>query len=257
MQLASWNVNSIKKRLGLVQCLLKKSNLDVLLLQELKCTTDSFPFLEIESMGYNVRVHGEKSYNGVACISKHAIEDVRTSLIFGDTQARYMECLVIKNEKAFRIINVYVPNGGSIDSKNSLYKIKFFDALQERVHDAMEYDEPLIVAGDYNVALYDIDVYSPARLTDSVCFHISMRRKARELFGLGMRDAFRLLHANERTFSWWDYRASAWRSNRGMRIDNILLSPLAVDMLDKAYIETFWRNESEPSDHVPIFCKLH
>lgn len=257
MQIISWNINSIKKRLGLVLSMIHQKNPDVLLLQETKCIPENFPFFEIEALGYNVKVIGEKSYNGMAILSKYPIEDVNCSLMPKDNQTRYIECSIIFPEHAFKIINVYVPNGGELDSENFQYKLRFLDALCERIELLLQNSDPLVVAGDYNVAINDIDVYSPKHFQESVCFHSSVKEKMHNILNLGMKDSFRLLYLNEQAFSWWDYRNKSWEYNRGMRIDNILVSPLAVDLLSNVTIDKSWRGMPEPSDHVPVLCEFH
>ena len=208
LKIATWNVNSVKTRLEhLLSYLNSEESPDILLLQELKCQTEAFPYLEIEDAGYNVAVHGQKTYNGVAILAKHPIDDITTSLPGDDSdeQARYIESLVTVKDKVLRVASVYVPNGSSPDSDKFQYKLKFFDRLYEHSKKLLTYDEILIIGGDYNVAPSAIDVYDPVTLDGSTCYHIEERKKFRALEGLGLTDIYRLTNDNKEQFSWWDY----------------------------------------------------
>lgn len=260
VKIATWNVNSVKSRLShLVEYLRSDEAPDVLLLQELKCMTEAFPYMEVEDTGYNVAVHGQKTYNGVAIISKHPIEDVIKKLPGDDSdqQARYIEAVISLDNSAIRVASIYVPNGQSPDSDKFQYKMKFFDRLYAHTQELLKYDEALVLGGDYNVAPSPIDVYDAKALDGTTCFHIDERNKFRSLIGLGLTDAYRAVNDNKQQFSWWDYRGGSWQNNKGMRIDHLLLSPEAADLMTMSNVFTELRNKEKPSDHTPVWCELN
>ena len=259
VKIATWNVNSVKSRLShLVDYLRSDDAPDVLLLQELKCMTEAFPYMEVEDTGYNVAVHGQKTYNGVAIISKYPIEDVLKGLPGDDLdeQARYIEAVISLDNSAIRVASIYVPNGQSPDSDKFQYKMKFFDRLYNHTQNLLKHDEALILGGDYNVAPSPIDVFDPSRLEGTVCFHADERKKLRALTGLGLTDAYRAVNDNKQQFSWWDYRGGSWQNNKGMRIDHLLLSPEAADLMTDSDVFTPLRDKEKPSDHTPVWCQL-
>jgi len=255
MKIVTWNVNSVKSRLEHLQKYLREFSPDIVLLQELKCVTESFPYIEIEELGYNVVAHGQKTYNGVAILSKHRIEDVKTGLDgFGidgttaDEQSRYIEAVT----GGFRVASVYVPNGQAVDSDKFPYKLNFFDRLRTHISGLLEYNEKVVIGGDYNVAPKAIDVYDPKSLAGTVCFHPLEQEKWRSLEFAGYTDAFRAKNPDRQQFSWWDYRAGAWEHGKGMRIDHLLLSPQAADCLVSCETEDTPRRWEKPSDHAPV-----
>lgn len=258
LKIATWNVNSVKTRIGhLVEYLRSENAPDVLLLQELKCMTEAFPYMEVEDAGYNTAVHGQKTYNGVAILSKLPIEDVILGLPEApDDAARYIEGVVSTKEGAVRVASVYVPNGQEPGSEKFQYKMKFFDALYNHIAKTLEYNEKFVIGGDYNVAPEAVDVFDPKSLEGTTCFHIDERRKFRQLLGLGLTDAFRATNDNRQQFSWWDYRQGAWEHNKGMRIDHLLLSPEAADSLAACDVDTSLRGKEKPSDHTPVWCDV-
>jgi exodeoxyribonuclease-3 len=259
MKIATWNVNSIKSRLEhLLEYLRSDEAPDILLLQELKCQTESFPYMEVEDAGYNVAVHGQKTYNGVAILSKFPIDEVVKELpgASEDDHARYIEAVISLKNSAIRVASIYVPNGQSPDSDKFQYKLKFFDRLYAHIEGLLKYDEALILGGDYNVAPAPIDVFDPAGMDGTTCFHIDERKKFRNLIGLGLIDAYRASNDNKQQFSWWDYRAGAWQKNMGMRIDHLLLSPEAADLLQESDVYMPLRAKERASDHTPVWCNL-
>lgn len=256
---ATWNVNSVRSRLlHLLEWLRSDSAPDVLLLQELKTIDENFPAMEIEELGYNLALHGQKTYNGVAILSKYPLSEIKRGLPGNeaDEQARYIEALVEANGEVVRIASVYVPNGQSVDSDKFTYKMGFFDHLEARLKCLLAQDEPLVIGGDYNVAPYPLDVYDPKRLDGTVCYHPREREKLRRLFNLGLYDAFRTLHPQRQQFSWWDYRANALKLNHGLRIDHLLLSAQAIDRLQTCETIIWLRDKEQASDHAPVSCTL-
>lgn len=259
MKIVTWNVNSLRPRLLHLLAFLRDAAPDVVLLQETKCTDDQFPRMEIEDLGYNIAIHGQKTYNGVAILSKFPLEDIITRLPGDDAddQARYIEAVAsLQNGKAVRVASVYVPNGQSVDSEKFPYKFTFLNRLHAHFSALLQHREIFVAGGDYNVAPQPIDVYDPKSLDGTVCYHPTEREKFRAILNLGYYDAFRTQHPDEQHFSWWDYRESARPMNKGFRIDHLLLSPHAVDILQDCSIEDHWRDLEKPSDHAPVMVKL-
>lgn len=258
MRVASWNVNSVRQRAGHLVSWLSEHKPDVMLLQETKCENHSFPALEIEDLGYNLALAGQKTFNGVAILSKHPLEDVVTCLPGWEKrqESRYIEAVVTSGSRAVRVASVYVPNGQEPGSGKFAEKLEFLRLFGERVKRLAGYGEIQVFGGDYNVAPEPDDVFDPKGLSGTICFHPDERRAFRGLINLGLTDAFRAFHPHERKFSWWDYRGGAWAYGKGMRIDHILLSPLAADRLSACDIDQSTRALDSPSDHAIIWCKL-
>jgi exodeoxyribonuclease-3 len=259
--IATWNVNSIRTRLHQLLPWLESARPDIVLLQELKCVNEAFPALEIETLGYNIGVHGQKTYNGVAILSKFPLEDIERRLPTLHTedaeQARYIEALATTPIGVFRVASVYVPNGQEIGSDKFSYKLRFLEALEQHINTLKTYGEPLVIGGDYNVAPQDADVFDPKSLNGSVCFHPEERKRLRRVLHAGMLDAYRLVH-NENDgacpYTWWDYRAGGFEQNKGMRIDHLLLSAQAADKMKNCTIQRELRGQERPSDHVPVMA---
>lgn len=274
IKIASFNVNSIKARLPNFLAWLKVSNPDIVLLQELKCVEENFPFSEISDAGYNSAIAGQKSYNGVAILSKFRIEDVVKNLptLNGevDEQARYIEAIISARGQAIRVASVYVPNGGGEiaagetleNSTKFRYKLDFFERLKARFSSLIEFDEVQIFGGDFNVAVEEIDVFDAKSLEGTVCFHPLERQKFRSILNLGLADSYRamsgvVVNSNSAEFTWWDYRAGAWQHNKGLRIDYLLTSPRASDKIISATIEDKGvRDQEKASDHCPICVEI-
>lgn len=259
IKIATWNVNSVRSRLAhLIDYLRSDKAPDILLLQEIKCVTEKFPYLEIEDLGYNVVAQGQKTYNGVAIISKYPIEDVVNKLPAEDSdeQARYIEALISTGSTPLRVASVYVPNGNMVGSEKFQYKMRFLDRLYNHAKELLSYNEALIIAGDYNIAPEAIDVHDPEKLEGTICYHIDERKKFRELESLGLTDIYRLLHPNKTQYSWWDYRAGAWSQNKGYRIDHLMLSPEALDICKDSDVDLEPRDKEKPSDHTPVWCEV-
>ena len=269
VKIASFNVNSVRARLPRLLEWLKNSNPDVVLLQELKCLEKDFPFEALFDAGYNAAVYGQKTYNGVAILSKTKIEDVVKGLPMldaeDDEQARYIEAVIPIHKSAIRVASIYAPNGGgdlALDealenSKKFLYKLKFFDRLKAHFTKLQDYEEMQIFGGDYNVAAENIDVFDPKSLEGTVCFHPLERQKFRSLLNLDLTDSYRAHNQQNQAFSWWDYRGGSWQHNKGMRIDYLLASPLAADKISSAAIEDRGVRDCEKaSDHCPVVVTL-
>lgn len=258
MKIATFNVNSIKARVDTVLTWFKQAQPDVACLQEIKCENNAFPRLEFEALGYNCEVHGQKSYNGVALISKHRIEDLRTGLPGdgGDDHARYIEGVVATKTGAVRVASLYVPNGNPPDTEKYPYKLKWLDRLIAHTKDLLAYEVPLVLGGDYNIIPEPEDVYEPQTWVNDALFKLETRRKLRQMLNLGLTDAFRACNAQPNQYSFWDYQAGAWQKDRGLRIDHLLLSPQAADRLQSCVIDKKVRGWEKPSDHVPVWIEL-
>lgn len=258
VSIATFNVNSIKARLPNVLAWLDAAKPDIALLQELKCVDEAFPAMEIEERGYNLALHGQKTYNGVAILSKFPLEDVTRGLGGDDSdiQARYIEAVVSVPGSAIRVASAYVPNGQDVASDKFPYKLKFLERLRAHWQERLSYHEVAVLGGDFNVAPAPIDVFDAKVLEGTVCYHPAERERLRALFHLGFYDAFRLLHPQEQQFSWWDYRGDGYERGLGLRIDHLLLSPMAADRLKNCIIDEAPRREEKPSDHAPVIATL-
>lgn len=255
VKLVTWNVNSIKARLPNVLEYLRESRPDIVLLQELKAAEEAFPHLEIGDLGYNAAVLGQKTYNGVAILSKFPIADVRRDLPGDDADdhARYIEA----ETAGIRVASLYLPNGNPIDTPKFTYKLAWMKRLAIHARAMLDAEESFVLGGDFNVCPTDLDVLNPAAAAmDAVCRPES-RAGWRELEYLGLTDAFRALHPDEsRAYSYWSYQAGAFRKGDGMRIDHFLLSPALADRLVACDIDKKPRTQDKASDHTPVWVEL-
>ncbi len=259
--IATWNVNSIKSRLAHLLDWLRADKPDIVLLQELKCINENFPAMELEDLGYNLAVHGEKTYNGVAILSKFPLSDITKGLAGDDTdtQSRYIEAVASVHDKAIRVASVYVPNGQTTDSDKYQYKLRFLKRFKDHCQILLGYEEMLVIGGDYNIAPTDADVHDPKAWQGSVLTHDEVRAAWRKLEYLGMYNAFKLTsHQPPATsnYSWWDYRAGAFERDDGLLIDHLLLSPQAADKVQSSHINKQLRTLEKPSDHTPVMVTL-
>ena len=251
--LVCWNLNSISPRLDHLKRVIKQHDPKILLLQETKCADSKFPYEELEDLGYNVEVFGQKAYNGVAILSKYPMED--TSMGSEEMEARYIETTVVIDSVCYRIISVYVPNGADVDSDKFQYKLRFLQDLCKRLACVKMTEKNVIIGGDFNIAPEEIDVYDPEQRAGKILFHIDERRYFHKILNLGYIDSFREFNPDVQQFSWWDYRGSSWQHNKGMRIDHILVSPAVADRITESGILTEPRGWERPSDHTPIFIR--
>jgi exodeoxyribonuclease III len=258
MRIATWNVNSIKQRLGHLATFVKSAEPDVLCLQELKCVDEAFPRSEVEGLGYHVVTHGQKAYNGVAILSKRPLEDVRRGLPGDDTdeQARYLEGVISTGSGAVRVASIYLPNGNPLGTPKFDYKLAWLDRLAAHARGLLRLEEPLVLCGDYNVIPTSKDAADPAAWTNDALFQPESRARFRTLLNLGLTDAVRACSNEPGLYSFWDYQAGAFQRNNGIRIDHLLLSPQAADRLRSASIHKETRGWDKPSDHVPVMVDL-
>lgn len=254
IRIATWNVNSIRVRLAALVEWLNVSNPDVLLLQETKCQDVDFPRAEIEAAGFHVVFHGQKTFNGVAIISRRPAEAVVRGLPGDetDTQARYLEATI----DGIRVASLYLPNGNPAPGDKYDYKLAWMRRLTARARELLAEDLPVVLGGDYNVCPADQDVCNPAAWRDDALCRSETRRAFRELIHLGFLDSVRALHPDGGQYTWWDYQGGAWARDQGLRIDHLLLSPQAADRLNAAEIDRAPRGGERASDHTPVWIDL-
>jgi exodeoxyribonuclease-3 len=260
MRIATWNVNSVNARLENVLAWFESAAPDVAVLQEIKCIDEKFPTEAFERLGYNVAVHGQKTYNGVAMLSKHPMEDVRRGLPFlhddeVDEQSRYIEA-VIGAPTPFRMVGIYLPNGNPVDTEKFDYKLAWMKRLHAHAQGLLALEEPLVIAGDYNVIPEVEDVANPEAWVNDALFRMESRGAFRALKNLGFTDAYMQADGAPGGYTFWDYQAGAWPRNLGIRIDHLLLSPQAADRLENVTIHRDERDKEKPSDHVPVVAEL-
>ena len=257
MRIATWNVNSVNARLETVLRWFEEAAPDVACLQEIKCVDEKFPAEAFERLGYNIAVHGQKSYNGVAILSKTPLEDVRKGLPGDDADdhARYLEA-VVSGPTPVRVASIYLPNGNPIDTEKFPYKLNWMARLNAHARELLAYEEPLALVGDYNVIPEPRDAAHPDRWTEDALFLPQSRAAFRRILNLGFTDAIATRLPGPGHFTFWDYQGNAWERDNGIRIDHLLLSPQAADLLRDAGIDRMVRAGDKPSDHVPVWAEL-
>ena len=254
MLIATWNVNSVRARLPILCKWINQNKPDLLLLQETKTTDNTFPRLEIEDLGYNLAIHGQKSYNGVAILSKSPIEDI----IYGlpgnenDDQARYIECFT----RGIRVASIYLPNGNPTNGPKFQYKLNWMQCLLSHAKSLLAHEEAVVLGGDYNVIPTEDDVYDPVSWQEDALFRIESREAFRAILHLGYTEAFRALNKQTGIYSFWDYQKGRFQRDEGLRIDHFLLSPEAADLLETCTIDRKPRAWERASDHTPVLCQL-
>ncbi len=259
LTVATWNVNSIKQREIACAAWLKQAAPDVLCLQELKCQTDAFPRGAFEDLGYNCAALGQKAFNGVAILSKFPIDEIIEGMPgdASDEQARYIEAVISLPEgKAIRVASIYAPNGNPAPSPKLDYKLAWLARLKAHAETLLSYEEPLALAGDYNIIPRAGDVYNAAAWVEDALYRPESRQAFRRILNLGLTDAVLACDASGGQYTFWDYQAGAWQKNLGLRIDHILLSPQALDRLASAEIDRRPRAWDKPSDHTPVTATL-
>ena len=257
MRIATWNVNSVNARLETVLKWFREAAPDVACLQEIKCVDEKFPREAFESLGYNVAVNGQKTYNGVALLSKYSMEDIRCGLPGddGDDHARYLEA-VISAPTPVRVASIYLPNGNPIGTEKFAYKLGWMARLNAHARALLALEERLVLAGDYNVIPEPEDCENLTAWLDDALFQPESRAAFRSLKWLGLSDAYMQADGAPHGYTFWDYQAGAWQQNNGIRIDHALLSPQAADVLTGVAIHRDVRGWDKPSDHVPVVIAL-
>ncbi|MFM9940939.1 MAG: exodeoxyribonuclease III [Hyphomicrobiaceae bacterium] len=258
MKIATWNINGVKARIDSLVTWLAAAKPDVVCLQEIKSVTEGFPAADIEALGYRVAVHGQKGFNGVALLSRHPMEDIRRGLPGepDETQSRYIEALITTAKGVVRVGGLYLPNGNPFPGPKFDYKLAWMARLEAHARDLLALEEPLVLAGDYNVIPEPIDCKTPAAWLEDALFQPESRAAFRRLEALGLTDAIRATTPGPGVYTFWDYQAGAWQKDNGIRIDHLLLSPEATDRLTAAGIDRETRAWEKPSDHVPVWVEL-
>ncbi|MCK9915256.1 exodeoxyribonuclease III [Microbacteriaceae bacterium K1510] len=258
MRIATWNVNSVRQRLDHLVAWLKERAPDIVCLQEIKCVDDAFPREPLEALGYNVAVHGQKTFNGVALLSKLPFDEVAPGLIGdeSDVQARFLEALVSTKVGVLRVVSLYLPNGNPPTTDKYTYKINWMERLTNFARERLKLEEPMLLCGDYNVIPTPADAKRPEAWVNDALFLPATREKFRSLMNLGFTDAMRAVSDSNDLFTFWDYQAGAFQKNDGIRIDHVLMSPQATDRFVDAGIDKHVRGWEKPSDHVPVYVDL-
>jgi exodeoxyribonuclease-3 len=258
MRIATWNVNSVRQRLEHLLVWLKERSPDIVCLQEIKCQDEAFPREPIEALGYHVVTHGQKTFNGVALLSRFPFEETRPRLEGNDDDlhARFLEGLVMHGKTPLRVACLYLPNGNPPGTDKYQYKINWMKRLLKYSKENLKHEQPLVLAGDFNVIPTADDVHNPAAWAGDALFLPETRREFRALLNLGLTDAIRAVSDQPGQYTFWDYQAGAWPKNNGIRIDHLLLSPQASDRLRDAGIDRHVRGWEKASDHVPVWIDL-
>jgi exodeoxyribonuclease-3 len=258
MKIATWNINGIKARIDGLLAWLETTRPDVVCLQEIKSIDEGFPAEPIQALGYQIAVHGQKGFNGVALLSRLPLDDVRRGLPGddGDVQSRYIEAVVSDQAGAVRVASIYLPNGNPIGTEKFSYKIAWMHRLEAHARALLEHEDALVLAGDYNVIPEASDAATPSQWAEDALYQPESRAAWRRLLALGLTDAVRACHPGSHLYTFWDYQAGAWQKDNGIRIDHLLLSPQAADRLVAVGIDKQVRATEKPSDHVPVWVDL-
>ena len=258
MRIATWNINGVKARLETAVAWLEAAKPDLVCLQEIKSVDEAFPAEAFERLGYTVATHGQKGFNGVGLLSLHPLEDVRRGLPGDDedVQARYIEAVISRPGGAIRVASIYLPNGNPIGTEKFTYKLAWMRRLAAHAAGLLAHEEPLVLAGDYNVIPEDRDCHDPRAWANDALFQPESREAFRLLLNLGLTDALRATDSSGGRYTFWDYQAGAFQKNWGIRIDHLLLSPQAADRLKAVEIVRHVRGWEKPSDHVPVVARF-
>ena len=257
MKIISWNVNSVRARLENILSYIKDSKPDILFLQEIKTQDLNFPNKSFKSLGYDSFVFGQKSYNGVAFLSKIKINNINKNFITDkNNQSRIITGDIKIKSKIIELINIYVPNGNPIDTEKYDYKKKWLDDFILNVKKKLIKNKNIIISGDFNVIPSEIDVYDSKRYMNDALFKLEIRKKYRELINLGFHDVYRHYNQNKEEYTFWDYFAGSWQKNHGMRIDHFLVTSNLLENLKSININKKPRSKMKPSDHTPIELEI-
>ena len=257
MKIGSWNVNSVRARIINIQNYLKVSKPDILMIQEIKTEDKNFPFNDFKSLGYKSHVFGQKSYNGVAFLSKKKIDKINIQF-FKDknNQARIIVGDIKNQATAIKLINIYVPNGNPIGTEKYEYKKNWYDDFIKKVKETLIDNKNIIIGGDFNVIPEEIDVYNSKKYENDALFKLEIRKKFRELINLGFQDIYRHFNKDKQEYTFWDYMSGSWQKNHGMRIDHFLVSNSLLDNVKRISIDKKPRSMLKPSDHTPIELEI-
>jgi len=257
MIISSWNVNSVRARIENIKEYLKKYSPDILMMQEIKAQDENYPYEDFEKSNYQNYVFGQKSYNGVAIISKKKLDKIEKD-IFKDKnkQSRIITADLKHKSKTIKLINIYTPNGNPIDTEKYTYKLYWLESLFKKLKGYLKKKENIIIGGDFNIIPSAEDVHNPKSYENDALFRLEIRKKLRELINLGFHDAYRFIHPDKEGYTFWDYTSGAWQKNNGMRIDHFLVSSSLIDAVKDVKINKFPRGRQKPSDHTPIEIEL-
>ena len=257
MIISSWNVNSVRARIENIKSYLLKYKPDVVMMQEIKTEDVNFPYDDFSSMDYESHVFGQKSYNGVAIISKGKLKNVKTDLIKDKLkQSRIISAELEYKKKNIQLINIYTPNGNPVESEKYDYKKKWLDDLIKQLKTLIKKNQNIILGGDFNIIPAAEDVYNPKSFEDDALFRLEIRKRLREIINLGFNDVYRHFNETKEGYTFWDYMRGAWQKNNGMRIDHFLVSNSLIDQVKSININKDPRGRKNPSDHTPIEITL-
>jgi len=258
MKISSWNVNSVRARIENILDYLKTSKPDILLIQEIKTEEKNFPFGDFKNLGYESHVFGQKSYNGVAFLSKVNIDKINIQFIKDkNNQSRIIVGNIKNQSKNIKLINIYVPNGNPIGTEKYEYKKDWYNYFIKKVRKTLLENKNIIIGGDFNIIPEEIDVFDYKKYENDALFKLEIRKKFRELINLGFQDIYRYFNKDKQEYTFWDYMASAWQRNRGMRIDHFLVSNNLLNTIKNINIDKKPRSKIKPSDHTPIELVLN
>ena len=257
MIISSWNVNSVRARIENIKEYLKKYSPDILMMQEIKAQDENYPYEDFEKSNYQNYVFGQKSYNGVAIISKKKLDKIEKD-IFKDKnkQSRNITADLKYKSKTIKLINIYTPNGNPVDTEKYTYKLYWLESLIKKLKGYLNKKENIIIGGDFNIIPSAEDVHNPKGYENDALFRLEIRKKFRELLSLGFHDAYRYIHPDKEGYTFWDYTSGAWQKNNGMRIDHFLVSNSIINLVKDVKINKFPRGRQKPSDHTPIEIEL-
>ena len=257
MIITSWNVNSVRARIENIKDYLKRFSPDVIMMQEIKTQEETFPYDDFAALQYESHVFGQKSYNGVAIISKHKLENIKLDLIKDKLkQSRIISSELKYKKKTIQLINIYTPNGNPVESEKYSYKKDWLDSLIKRLKTLSKKNENIILGGDFNIIPSAEDVYNVKSFEDDALYRLEIRKKLREMINLGFHDAYRHIHGEKEGYTFWDYMRGAWQKNNGMRIDHFLVSNSLLNIIKNVNINKDPRGKEKPSDHTPIEIEL-
>ena len=257
MIISSWNVNSIRARIENIKEYLNKFSPDVVLVQEIKTEDKTFPYDEIKLLDYECYVFGQKSYNGVAILSKKKLSNIKNDTIKDkNKQSRIISADMDYKKKKVQIINIYVPNGNPVDTEKYFYKKSWLENFQKLIKNSLKKNQNIIIGGDFNIIPTAEDVYNPKSFEDDALYRLDIRKKFREILSLGFHDAYRYLYPEKEGYTYWDYMRGAWQKNNGLRIDHFLISNSLIKNLKNIKINKYPRGKEKPSDHTPIEIDL-
>jgi len=258
MKISSWNVNSVRARILNITNYLKSSSPDILIVQEIKTEEKNFPFSDFKKLGYKSYVFGQKSYNGVAILSKVNIDKIDLEFINDENKQSRIIVGEIKNKlKRIKLINIYAPNGNPINTEKYQYKKNWYDSFTKKIKSTLDLNPNIIIGGDFNIIPEKIDVYDFKKYENDALFKLEIRKKYRELINLGFQDAYRYLNKNKQEFTFWDYMSGSWHKNNGMRIDHFLVSNNFLNHIKNILIDKRPRSKIKPSDHTPIELEIN